>query len=102
MTMTGRRVLLTGATGFVGTALSSRLLELGAHVGCVSRTPRESQHARVEWFNGDVEDPDAMLRATRGVDAVFHVGGMVGHYGLRSSYLRANVLGTQNVLAGAR
>jgi nucleoside-diphosphate-sugar epimerase len=102
VTLAGRRVLLTGATGFVGTALSSRLLELGAHVVCVSRTQRESQHARVEWFNGDVEDTDAMLRATRGVDAVFHVGGMVGHYGLRASYLRANVLGTQNILAGAR
>ena len=102
MTIAGRRVLLTGATGFVGTALSSRLLELGAHVVCLSRTPRHSPHARVEWFEGDVEDPDAMDRATRNVDSVFHVGGMVGHYGDRASYLRANVLGTRNILAAAR
>ena len=102
MHLAGRRVLLTGATGFVGTALSSRLLELGAHVVCLSRSPRESSHTRVEWLVGDVEDAQSMLEATRGIDAIFHVGGMVGHYGDRAAYLRANVGGTQNILAAAK
>ena len=56
----------------------------------------------VQWQRGALEDPSSLAAATRGIDVLFHVGGMVGHYGIRAAYLRANVEGTRSLLAAAR
>ena len=98
----GRRLLVTGASGFVGSALAARLVSEGAQVVGLSREVRESDDPGIEWIVGDLEDRDAMDRATRDVDGVFHVGGMVGHYGGRAKYLRANLLGTRHVILACR
>ena len=102
MTIAGRRLLVTGATGFVGSVLAARLAEEGAHVVGLSREVREPDDQDTEWIAGDLEDPDAVDRATSDVDGVFHVGGMVGHYGSRRKYLRANVLGTRHLIRACR
>jgi nucleoside-diphosphate-sugar epimerase len=102
VTVAGRRLLVTGATGFVGSVLAARLADEGAHVVGLSREVREPDDRGIEWIAGDLEDPDAMNRATRDMDGVFHVGGMVGHYGNRGKYLRANVLGTRELIRACR
>lgn len=69
------RVLLTGATGFVGRHLHSALEEAGHEVVCASRRP---EHARAlepakTWRQCDVSDPDSARRALEGCDAAYYL-----------------------------
>ena len=99
----GQRVLVTGATGFVGSALAARLAADGVHVVALSRQADPApRHDNIEWLRGDLEDANRLNDVTRDVSAVFHVGGMVGHYGSRAKYLRANVGGTRDLLEACR
>jgi nucleoside-diphosphate-sugar epimerase len=101
--LSGAKVLVTGATGFVGSVLASRLVREGAAVRGLTRDPSSATAIYgVEWMRGALEKPSSLVAATRGVDVVFHAGGMVGHYGIRSAYLRANVDGTRDLLAASR
>lgn len=98
----GRKVLVTGATGFVGGALASRLAEQGAHVVGVGRSIPASARSDIEWITANLEDPRSLHGSMRDVEAVFHVGGAVGHYGPRDHYMRGNVDGTRNIIAACR
>ena len=98
----GRNVLVTGATGFVGSALAARLAAEGASVIALSRRAPDSTPKGVTWITGDLEDAARVNEVMHGVDAVFHVGGAVGHFGSREEYLRANVGGTRNVIDACR
>jgi nucleoside-diphosphate-sugar epimerase len=99
----GAKVLVTGATGFVGSVLAARLSVEGAVVRGLTRDPSAATSIPgVQWQRGALEDPSSLVAATRGIDILFHVGGMVGHYGIRAAYLRANVEGTRDLLAAAR
>lgn len=94
---------MTGATGFVGSVLATRLARDGADVRGLTRDPAAAATIPgVRWVRGELEDPASLAAATRGVHAVFHAGGMVGHYGIRSAYLRTNVEGTRDLLAACR
>src|SRR6187399_1239713 len=76
MTLRGRRVLVTGATGFIGGRLTENLhREHGAIVRALVRDiPRAARIARfpVELVHGDVTDEDAVRRAAAGTEVVFH------------------------------
>lgn len=73
----GRSVLVTGGTGFIGSFLVERLLDMGAKV----RVPLRSENFRalserrseIDWLEGDLRDPDYCMRLTDGVDEVFHL-----------------------------
>lgn len=96
-------LLVTGATGFVGSALAARLAADGTAVLGMTRDPASAPRIPgVDWVRGDLEDPASLQSATRGVDAVFHAGGMVGHFGWRPDYLRINVEGTRSLLAACQ
>jgi NADH dehydrogenase len=70
-------LLLTGATGPVGTALLRRLVATGRPVRCLVRDPRElgPERVRVQIALGDLADPPSFRNAMRGVDAVVHLAG---------------------------
>jgi uncharacterized protein YbjT (DUF2867 family) len=72
-------ILLTGATGLVGTALLQRLLGGGADVRCLVRDPRRlgPNRVRVQITLGDLADPVAIRQAVRGVAAVVHLGAAI-------------------------
>ncbi|GAA2867073.1 UDP-glucose 4-epimerase [Streptosporangium fragile] len=75
----GRSVLVTGATGFIGTHLVRRLHSLGARVHAISRRPRESADGQATWHVADVGDAAAVegiVRAARPA-VVFHLASEV-------------------------
>jgi len=96
-------ILVTGGSGFVGGALCRRLIERGHTVRSLQRgeSPALSTLG-VECVRGDVGDLAAVRAAARGCDAIFHVAAKAGVWGPAAEYVRANVTGTENVLAACR
>jgi uncharacterized protein YbjT (DUF2867 family) len=72
-------LLLTGATGLVGSALLRRLIGEGTQVRCLVRDPRRlgAQRVRVQIALGDLTDPPSFRNAMRGVDTVVHLAASI-------------------------
>ncbi|HTA37229.1 MAG TPA: NAD-dependent epimerase/dehydratase family protein [Solirubrobacteraceae bacterium] len=72
-------LLLTGATGLIGSALLRRLLGEGEQVRCLVRDPRRlgPQRVRVQIALGDLTDPPSFRNALRGVDTVVHLAASI-------------------------
>lgn len=112
----GRKVLVTGAGGFIGSNLTERLVRAGAKVRAMVRynalsswgnlefLPRDVL-AEVEVVLGNVEDSDFVLRMAEGQDIILHLAALIAipySYIAPRSYVRTNVEGTLNVLEAAR
>jgi nucleoside-diphosphate-sugar epimerase len=96
-------VLVTGAGGFLGQHIVERLAARGDNVRAFCRERRHALDALgVETVCGDLRDRDATVAACRGVDVVFHVGGVAGIAGPWKHYYQANTLGTYHVVDGCR
>jgi NAD dependent epimerase/dehydratase len=112
--LVGRRILVTGAGGFIGSHLVERLVEIGCEVRALVRyTSRghagylQDSHSlsHVDIVLGDLRDADAVRSAINGVDVVFHLGALVGipySYVHPQETVDTNVSGTLNVLLAAR
>jgi uncharacterized protein YbjT (DUF2867 family) len=72
-------LLLTGATGLVGSALLRRLVAEGTQVRCLVRDPRRlgAQRVRVQIALGDLTDPPSFRNAMRGVQTVLHLAASI-------------------------
>jgi uncharacterized protein YbjT (DUF2867 family) len=72
-------LLLTGATGLLGSTLLPRLLAEGRQVRCLVRDPRRlgTQRVRVQIALGDLADPPSFRNALRGVDTVIHLAAAI-------------------------
>jgi len=94
------RALVTGGGGFLGLAIVRILRARGDDVRSFSRDAYPAlEQLGVETVRGDLADEAAVLRAARGRDIIFHVAAKTGVWGSTESYHRANVVGTDNVLA---
>lgn len=96
------RFFVTGATGFLGGALSRKLLEMGHQVVAVVRSPGKAsglQKAGAKLAEGDITDRETMRIPMSGVDGVFHLAGWY-KVGVRDKTPgeAINVTGTRNVL----
>jgi nucleoside-diphosphate-sugar epimerase len=99
------RILITGATGFIGSRLAERLVaERGAAVRGLVRDPAKGQALAalgVEFAAGDVTDPATLAAALAGCTVVVHAAAWVGEQGGRAEVWRVNVEGAQHVVAAA-
>jgi NAD dependent epimerase/dehydratase len=104
----GRRVLVTGGEGFIGSHLVERLVREGAQVRVLALYNPFGRygwldpevHAEVELLPGDVRDSERVAAAVAGQDVVFHLAALIGipySYVAPESYVQVNVEGTVNV-----
>ena len=97
------RALVTGAGGFLGRALTRRLLDRGYQVRAFARGDYPELGAwGVECVRGDLRDPLATAAACHGTDIVFHTAAVAGIWGKWQYYYDINTLGTYHVVAGCR
>ena len=100
----GRRVAVTGAGGFIGAAVSTRLAEVGAEVIGVeldAAAAERAEAAGAEPRLADVTDPEATREALRDADLVVHTAAQVREWGSMKDFIRVNVGGTVSVLDAA-
>lgn len=97
------KVLVTGGGGFLGSRIAQMLRERGDDVTILGR--RRYPHLEAEgipYIVADIREADAVARACRGSDAVFHVAALTGIWGRRRDFWDINVAGTRNVLDACR
>jgi dTDP-glucose 4,6-dehydratase len=112
----GQRILVTGASGFIGSHLVEALVRQGVRtkalvhynsggrIGDLAALPPQIL-AEVELAFGDIQDPEQMTRLARGCDRIIHAAALIGipySYDAPRSYLRTNIEGSLNLLEAAR
>lgn len=116
MQLSGRKVLVTGADGFIGSHLTEYLVAHGADVrafvyynsfnswGWLDEAD-ERVKTSIEIFAGDIRDPYGVRAAMRGCDVVMHLAALIAipySYHSPDTYIDTNVKGTLNVVQAAR
>jgi NAD dependent epimerase/dehydratase len=116
MQLKGKKVLVTGADGFIGSHLVEALIAQGCDVrafvyynsfsswGWLDTLPQELIR-NLDVFSGDIRDPNGVFEAMKGCDVVFHLAALIAipfSYHSPDSYVDTNIKGTLNVLQAAK
>lgn len=116
MNLSDKKVLVTGADGFIGSHLVEELVAAGCSVrafvyynsfnswGWIDTFPKDLLD-RIEVFAGDIRDPNGVRKAMSDIDVVFHLAALIAipfSYHSPDSYVDTNIKGTLNVLQAAR
>lgn len=111
-----KKVLVTGADGFIGSHLTEELVKEGYNIrafvyynsfnswGWLDTLPKEILN-QIEIFSGDIRDPNGVKEAMKGIDEVHHLAALIAipfSYHSPDSYVDTNIKGTLNVLQAAR
>lgn len=116
MNLVNKKILLTGADGFIGSHLVEKLLNKGCDVrafvfynslnswGWLDTLP-VNKLKEIDVFSGDIRDPHGVLKAMQDCDIVFHLASLIAipfSYHSPDSYVDTNIKGTLNVLQAAK
>ena len=116
LNLQNKKILVTGADGFIGSHLSEQLTRIGCDVrafvfynsfnswGWLDHSKPEIKKS-LEVFAGDVRDPHGVKRAMKGCDLVFHLAALIAipySYHSPDTYIDTNVKGTLNIVQAAR
>jgi len=116
MNLINKRVLVTGADGFIGSHLIERLISEGCRIkafvcynsfnswGWLDTISKENL-SQIEIFAGDIRDPNGVRTAMKDIDVVFHLAALIAipfSYHSPDSYIDTNVKGTLNIVQAAK
>lgn len=116
MELKGKKILVTGADGFIGSHLTEELIRLGYDVkafvyynsfsswGWLDHAPKEILN-ELEVFSGDIRDPYGVKKAMESCNVVMHLAALIAipySYHSPDTYIDTNIKGTLNVLQAAR
>ncbi|WP_417371782.1 NAD-dependent 4,6-dehydratase LegB [Gelidibacter japonicus] len=116
MILNNKKILVTGADGFIGSHLVEKLIDDGHEVkafvyynsfnswGWLDSFPKEKL-SKIEIFSGDVRDPNGVRTAMKNCDIVFHLAALIAipySYHSPDSYVDTNVKGTLNIIQAAK
>ena len=111
-----KKILVTGADGFVGSHLTEELVKLGYDVkafifynsfnswGWIDTLPKHIKE-NIDIFTGDIRDPNGVRKALSSCDTVFHLAALIAipfSYHSPDSYVDTNIKGTLNILQSSR
>ncbi|MFC8685120.1 NAD-dependent 4,6-dehydratase LegB [Brevibacillus porteri] len=116
MNLKGKKILVTGSDGFIGSHLTERLVQEGYDVrafvnynsfnswGWLDHSPQEIV-SQVEIFSGDIRDPHGVKKAMDNCDVVMHLAALIAipySYHSPDTYVDTNIKGTLNIMQAAR
>mgnify|MGYP001793118472 CR=1 FL=1 len=99
------RVLVTGATGLLGSHVVEALLAVGHEVRALVRPTSDVSFIKTTGatiVQGDLDDPSSLRAAADSCDGVIHTAAVVGEWQPWSEFFRVGVLGTRTLLSAAR
>ncbi len=116
MNLNNKKILITGADGFIGSHLTEKLIHLGCdvrafvfynsfgHWGWLDELPDEIKQG-LDVFTGDIRDPYGVRTAMQGCDVVLHLAALIGipySYHSPDTYIDTNIKGSLNIVQAAR
>ena len=116
MNLKNKKILVTGADGFIGSHLVEKLVDEGHKVkafvyynsfnswGWLDSFPKDKLD-KIEIFTGDIRDPNGVRTAVKGCDIIFHLAALIAipySYYSPDSYVDTNIKGTLNILQAAK
>lgn len=116
MNLENKKILITGADGFIGSHLTEFLVRKGYDVrafvyynsfgswGWLDQSPKQIKE-NLDIFSGDVRDSHGVKMAAKGCDVIFHLAALIGipySYHSPDTYIETNIRGTLNVVQAAR
>jgi dihydroflavonol-4-reductase len=99
------RILVTGASGFIGSHLSRALLAAGHQVRALLRPTSDTSlidDLELEIHIGDLDDAESLIAASRRIEVIYHCGAYVGGWRDRERMINSHIQGTENVLHAAK